>query len=70
MIRHCVFLNLRTDHDATELRATLEGLSGLCERLDGASGFVAGPNRDFELKSQAFESGFIIDFGVMLRRLV
>ena len=62
MIRHCVFLNLRTDHDATELRAPLRGLSKLCDRLEGAHNFFAGPNRDFELKSQAFEAGFTVDF--------
>ena len=62
MIRHCVFLNLRADHDGGQLAATFYGLANLCARLTGASGFVGGPNRDFESKSQDFDTGFTIDF--------
>ena len=62
MIRHCVFLKLRNDYDDTELQATLDGLNALTQRLDGASGFFAGPNRDYEAKSADYSAGFTIDF--------
>ncbi len=62
MIRHCVFLSLRADHDGAELAQVLKGLADLCDGLPGASGFATGPNRDFEGKSQAYPGGFTIDF--------
>ena len=62
MIRHCVFLTLRPDHDPAELEAVYAGLAELCERLDGASGFVSGRNVDFEGKSPDYPSGFTVDF--------
>lgn len=62
MIRHCVMLSLRPDHDAAALADILRGLATLCDRLSGASGFKAGPNRDFEDKSRAYSTGFTIDF--------
>jgi hypothetical protein len=62
MIRHCVFLNLIASYDADELRSTFDELNKLCLRLEGASDFRAGPNRDFEGKSQGFDHGFTIDF--------
>jgi len=63
MIRHCVFLNVRPDHDPVEIASVFDGLAALCDGLANTSGFVAGPNRDFEGKSRGFASGFTIDFG-------
>ncbi|MEP4196599.1 MAG: Dabb family protein [Aliishimia sp.] len=62
MIRHCVMLSLDADHDPNRLKAVLTDLSELCDRLHGVSGFMSGPNRDFEKKSPAFAAGFTIDF--------
>lgn len=62
MIRHCVFLNLRSDHDAAELALVYDGLETLCTQLPNTSAFVGGPNRDFEKTSQNYASGFTIDF--------
>lgn len=62
MIRHCVFLNLRADADPNELADVLTGLAAVTDRLPGASGFISGPNRDFEDKSPDFPMGFTIDF--------
>lgn len=36
-------------------------LGTLVSRLDGCSGFVAGPNRDFEAKSVGYAFGFTLD---------
>lgn len=62
MIRHCVYLRLRADADASELTDVMEGLGDLSGRLPGASGFFHGPNRDYELKSPDYPHGFTIDF--------
>lgn len=62
MIRHCVFMALRDDADPNELADILIGLAAVAERLPGASGFVSGPNCDFEDKTPDFPLGFTLDF--------
>ena len=61
MIRHCVMLHLRDGVDAGDLAPVMAGLSDLVARLDGCSGFCAGPNRDFEGKTPDYAYGFMID---------
>jgi len=61
MIRHCVMLNLRENAQASELGAVMQGLDDLVDRLADCSGFCAGPNRDYELKSADFDYGFTLD---------
>ena len=61
MIRHCVMLRLRDKADRRELTAIIKGLADLVERLDGCSGFYAGPNLDFEDKSGDYPYGFTLD---------
>ncbi|TCL00488.1 stress responsive alpha/beta barrel protein [Shimia isoporae] len=60
MIRHIVMLNLRP-HVQAPLDVVLAKLAELVDTLDGCSNFVAGPNRDFEAKSQDFPHGFMFD---------
>lgn len=62
MIRHCVMLRLKSDHDASELAAVMAGLGHVADRLSGCGGFVSGPNRDFEAKSPDYPYGFTLDF--------
>ncbi len=61
MIRHCVMLRLLPDTDSNDLDRVMLDLAELVTRLDGCSGFVAGPNRDFEDKSPDFPYGFTLD---------
>ena len=62
MIRHCVFLRLRADHDGSELQRVMSGLRDLTARLEGASEFRGGANIDVEGKSPGVPAGFTIDF--------
>lgn len=62
MIRHCVMLHLRPDHDPAELAAVMQGLGDVANRLPGCGGFVHGPNRDFEGKTPHHPYGFTLDF--------
>ncbi len=61
MIRHCVMLNLHENAVASELEAVMQGLGKLVDRLADCSGFCAGPNRDYEMKSADFDFGFTLD---------
>ena len=61
MIRHCVMLRLLPNDQETSLEQIMLGLGALVERLDGCSGFCAGPNLDFEGKSQDYPYGFTFD---------
>lgn len=63
MIRHCVMLRLRDDHDPVALRDVIAGLQTLTRQLENCGGFFAGPNRDYEGKSPDYPFGFTIDFG-------
>ena len=62
MIRHCVMLRLRAGYNETDLAEIISGLRAVAVRLDGCTGFFAGPNRDFEGKSPGFPFGFTLDF--------
>jgi len=61
MIRHCVMLRLAAKADRAILDRVMLGLADLVERLEGCSGFIAGPNRDYEGKSPEFIYGFTLD---------
>lgn len=61
MIRHCVFLRLAPKADTAELDKIMLGLEDVVRRLDGCSGFRAGPNRDYEGKSPDYPYGFTLD---------
>ena len=63
MIKHCVFLNLAEDADVDQLMDVYEAIGEVLEEIDDVYEFVAGPNRDFENKSPAYETGFVITFG-------
>ncbi len=62
MILHCVFCKIAPNAAWGDVNAVFEGLAQLCETLDGAVSFKAGPNRDFEEKSKDFKAGFVIHF--------
>ncbi|MCP4820143.1 MAG: Dabb family protein [Shimia sp.] len=53
-------LNLRPSVQAP-LEVVLGKLSELVEGLEGCANFSAGPNRDFEGKSQDYPYGFMFD---------
>ena len=62
MIRHCVMLRLRDDHDPVALRDVIANLQRLTDQLDNCDGFYAGANRDYEGKSPGYRFGFTVDF--------
>ena len=62
MIRHCVMLRLRDDHDRDALMDVIANLEKLTGQLENCSGFCAGPNRDYEGKSPSYPFGFTMDF--------
>lgn len=61
MIRHCVFLRLSPKADTAELDKIMLDLEDLVRRLEGCSGFRAGPNRDYENKTPEYPYGFTLD---------
>ncbi|WP_299652418.1 Dabb family protein [uncultured Tateyamaria sp.] len=61
MIRHCVFLKLKPKADSAKLDKIMLDLEDLVRRLDGCSGFRAGPNRDYEGKTPDYPYGFTLD---------
>ena len=61
MIRHCVFLKLKPKADSAELDKIMLDLEDLVKRLEGCSGFRAGPNRDYEGKTPEHAYGFTLD---------
>ena len=62
MIMHCVFLNLAEDADIDRLMEAYVMIGEVLDDIDGVYDYAAGPNRDFENKSPAYESGFVITF--------
>ncbi|MGB1160715.1 MAG: Dabb family protein [Alphaproteobacteria bacterium] len=62
MIKHCVFLNLAPDAEFDRLMDAYEMIGEVLDEIDGVYDYAAGPNRDFEGKSPAYETGFIITF--------
>lgn len=65
MIRHCVMLRLRPDHDPRERAAVFAGLRDVAGRIEGCTEFLAGPNRDYENKSPEYPFGFTMDFATL-----
>lgn len=62
MIKHCVFLNLAPEAEFDRLMDAYEMIGEVLDEIDGVYDYAAGPNRDFEGKSPAYETGFIITF--------
>lgn len=62
MILHCVFFNFRQDVAPEARHDILQELARFSQTLDGVLSFDCGPNRDFEKKSQSYDSGFVIRF--------
>ena len=62
MIKHCVFLNLAEGADVDLLMDAYEMIGEVLDEIEGVFDFSAGPNRDFEGKSPAYETGFVITF--------
>ena len=62
MIKHCVFLNLAEEADVDRLMDAYEMIGEVLDDIEGVYDFAAGPNRDFEGKSPAYETGFVITF--------
>ena len=62
MIKHCVFLNFKSETSQSEQFDVFEGLSNLKNQIEGLVEFEYGNNLDFEQKSADFNSGFIASF--------
>lgn len=62
MIHHCVFFTFRDDCDQGERDDILLRLARLEDRIPGLLSFSAGPNADFEQKSQEYGHGFVAVF--------
>jgi hypothetical protein len=62
MLKHCVFMALRADHDPGDLARAMTLLEGLVGKIVGMLDFAAGPNRDYEGKSADYGHGFVIGF--------
>ena len=54
MIKHCVFLNFKSEISESEQFDIFEGLSNLKNQVEGLN--------DFEQKSDDYNSGFIVSF--------
>tara|TARA_B110000027_G_C15881327_1_gene195535 strand:+ start:202 stop:510 length:309 start_codon:yes stop_codon:yes gene_type:complete len=62
MIKHCVFLNFKSETSESEQFDIFEGLSNLKNQVEGLNDFEYGNNLDFEQKSADYNSGFIASF--------
>ena len=62
MLKHCVFLNFRTEVSESEQFKIFEGLLMLKNQVKGLVEFEYGNNLDFEQKSADYNSGFIVSF--------
>lgn len=62
MIKHCVFLSLKSENEMPAIDDAMVLLAGLADKVDGIMDFSWGPNRDYEAKSQAYQFGFVISF--------
>ena len=51
MIKHCVFLNFKSEISESEQFDVFEGLSNLKNQVEGLNDFEYGNNLDFEHKS-------------------
>ncbi|GAB4577047.1 MAG: Dabb family protein [Roseibium sp.] len=62
MLKHCVFLSLRSADEMATVEKAMQLLKGLVDKVDGMTGVSWGPNLDFENKSGAYQFGFIVTF--------
>ena len=62
MIKHCVFLNFKSEISESEQFDVFEGFSNLKNQVEGLNDFEYGNNLDFEQKSADYNSGFIASF--------
>ena len=62
MIRHCVMLRLRSDHDLLDLCDVIHGPGDVTDRVPGCKNLVFGPNSGVEAKSRDTSYGFTVDF--------
>ena len=62
MLKHCVFLNFKTEISQSEQFDVFEGLLRLKDQVKGLVEFEYGNNLDFEQKSADYNSGFIASF--------
>ena len=62
MLKHCVFLNFKSEISESEQFDIFEGLSNLKNQVEGLNDFEYGNNLDFEQKSADYNSGFIASF--------
>ena len=62
MLKHCVFMALRPDHDPAMLSDAMALIGSLVDAVPGMCDFSAGPNLDFEGKSLDYGYGFVITF--------
>ena len=62
MIKHCVFLNFKSEISESEQFDIFEGLSNLKNQVEGLNDFEYGNNLDFEQKSADYNSGFMASF--------
>lgn len=62
MLKHCVFLNLKSPAEMSAVQEAMVLLSGLVGEVAGMIDFVEGPNRDFEKRSEGYRHGFIVTF--------
>ena len=62
MLKHCVFLNFKSEISESEQFDVFEGLSNLKNQVEGLNDFEYGNNLDFEQKSADYNSGFIASF--------
>jgi len=58
MLIHTVLLEPASDHAQAGFDEAMDILATVAERLPGMIAFHHGPNRDFEMKSQAYPYGF------------
>lgn len=62
MLKHCVFVQFKSEYTSAQRLAALEAFKVVGEDVEGMLDFAHGPNRDFENKSPAYGEGFIITF--------
>ena len=62
MLHHIVLMDPDGPEGLARIEAAMPILADLCEALPGASGFLHGPNRDYEGKSARYTYGFSINF--------
>ena len=62
MIKHCVFLNFKSEISESEQFDIFESLSNLKNQVEDLNDFEYGNNLDFEQKSADYNSGFIASF--------